>query len=152
MCFIWTNTALVIMLHIGIRISFDSSATSENRLYIIQWWLAEQEDADAMNFINESSHFMPSNLEELGKHVYIQPNSLPYTSCPSTLYRKDEGSMYTCLPSSSILLGIKWLDSLIKFMASASSCSASLWWTSCSVCCTSMLNMVWLTILFVKGF
>ena len=50
----------------------------QQTLQLVHHKLAEQEDASTMNFINETSHFMPDNLEELDKHVYILPMSFQY--------------------------------------------------------------------------
>ena len=58
--------------------------------------LAQQEDAETMNFINESSHFMPSNLEELDKHVYLLPTSFQYNFEGHDVYGKllKNGTLY----------------------------------------------------------
>ena len=50
--------------------------------------LAEQEDVITMNFINEASHVMPDNLEELDKHVYILPMSFQYNVEGHDVYGK----------------------------------------------------------------
>ncbi|KAL5497384.1 hypothetical protein EMCRGX_G013849 [Ephydatia muelleri] len=47
----------------------------QQTLQLVHHKLVEQEDADAINFINDSSRFMPSEFEELGKHMYTIPTS-----------------------------------------------------------------------------
>ena len=47
----------------------------QQMLQLVHHKLVEQEDAGAINFINDSSCFMPSEFEELGKHMYTIPTS-----------------------------------------------------------------------------
>ena len=50
----------------------------EQTLQLVHHKLAQCEDNITMNFINECSHFMPSDLEEVEKHVYFIPTSFQY--------------------------------------------------------------------------
>ena len=57
----------------------------QQTLQLVHHKLAEQEDASTMNFINETSHFMPDNLENW-------TNKYIYCLCPSNIMLK--GMMY----------------------------------------------------------
>ena len=69
----------------------------QQTLQLVHHKLAELEDASTMNFINETSHFMPDNLEELDKHVYILPMSFQYNVEGHDVYGKllINGTLYS---------------------------------------------------------
>ena len=60
----------------------------QQTLQLVHHKHAEQEDVITMNFINEASHVMPDNLEELDKHVYILPMSFQYNVEGHDVYGK----------------------------------------------------------------